>query len=200
MAGKPVHLEIPAKNTSRAQEFYKDLFGWEFQAMEGPVEYHMARISDDAGSAVFPSDTRAIRVYFDVDDINAGASSLKELGGKADHPQPFPAWAGSSPELIRKGIRSDSGKRTRRRRWPRPGSNKAGSDRPGVAGAEQAREVAFALLSCGIELLCHELVVDRALDVPENADRGRTRRATREPAERERRARLGMVCVVHQKL
>ena len=36
MAGKPVHLEIPAKNTSRAQEFYKDFFGWEFQAMEGP--------------------------------------------------------------------------------------------------------------------------------------------------------------------
>jgi uncharacterized protein len=90
VAGKPVHLEIPAEDTSRAQEFYKNLFGWEFQAMEGPFEYHMARISDDAGSAVFPSDTGAIRVYFDVDDINAGASRLKELGGKADDPQPVP--------------------------------------------------------------------------------------------------------------
>ena len=90
MAGKPVHLEIPAENTSRAQEFYKGLFGWEFQAMEGPVEYHMARISEDAGSAVLPSDTGAIRVYFDVDDINAGAARLKELGGKADDPQPVP--------------------------------------------------------------------------------------------------------------
>ena len=91
MAGKPVHLEIPADDTSRAQEFYKGLFGWEFQAMEGPVEYHMARISEDAGSAVLPSDTGAIRVYFDVDDINAGASRLKELGGKADDPQPVPS-------------------------------------------------------------------------------------------------------------
>ena len=61
MAGKPVHLEIPAENTSRAQEFYKNLFDWEFQAMEGPVEYHMTRISEDAGSAVIPSDTGAIR-------------------------------------------------------------------------------------------------------------------------------------------
>jgi hypothetical protein len=90
LAGKPVHLEIPAEDTSRAQEFYKSLFGWEFQAMEGPFEYHMARITEDAGSAVFPSDTGAIRVYFDVDDINAGASRLKELGGKADAPQPVP--------------------------------------------------------------------------------------------------------------
>ncbi len=83
MAGKPVHLEIPAENTSRAQEFYKNMFGWEFQAMEGPFEYHMARISEDAGSAVFPSDTGAIRVYFDVDDIKAGAARLNELGAPA---------------------------------------------------------------------------------------------------------------------
>ena len=81
MAGKPVHLEIPAQDTSRAQEFYKGIFGWQFQAMEGPFEYHMAQVAEDAGSAVFPGDTGAIRVYFDVDDIN---------GGKADEPQPVP--------------------------------------------------------------------------------------------------------------
>src|SRR4051794_9607308 len=40
LAGKPVHLEIPAADTSRAQDFYKNLFGWEFRSMEGPVEYH----------------------------------------------------------------------------------------------------------------------------------------------------------------
>jgi len=90
MAGKPVHFEIPAKDTSRAQEFYGNLFGWQFQAMEGPAEYHMTRLSEDTGGAVFPGDSGAIRVYFDVDDIKAGVARLKELGGSADDPQPVP--------------------------------------------------------------------------------------------------------------
>jgi predicted enzyme related to lactoylglutathione lyase len=90
MAGQPVHFEIPAKDTSRAQEFYNGMFGWEFQDMEGPQEYHMLRLSENTGGAVFPGDTGAIRVYFDVDDINAAASRVKELGGKADDPQPVP--------------------------------------------------------------------------------------------------------------
>jgi len=73
MAGNPVHFEIAAQDTSRAQKFYKDMFGWEFQPFEGPMEYNMARISDTSGAAVFPGDPGAIRVYFDVDDINDGA-------------------------------------------------------------------------------------------------------------------------------
>ena len=36
MAGKPVHFEVPAKDTSRAREFYSNLFGWQFESMEGP--------------------------------------------------------------------------------------------------------------------------------------------------------------------
>jgi predicted enzyme related to lactoylglutathione lyase len=87
---KPVHIEIPASDTSRAQDFYKGMFGWQFQGFEGPVEYHMTQFSEDTGGAIFPGDTGAIRVYFDVDDINAGAARLKELGGKADDPQPVP--------------------------------------------------------------------------------------------------------------
>jgi predicted enzyme related to lactoylglutathione lyase len=38
MAGKPVHFEVPAKDTSRAREFYSNLFGWKFDSMEGPTE------------------------------------------------------------------------------------------------------------------------------------------------------------------
>ena len=90
MAGKPVHFEIPAKDTSRAQEFYKNLFGWQFQGMEGPTEYHMTRLSDVSGGAVFPGDTGAIRVYFDVDDINAGAAKVTDLGGEANEARPVP--------------------------------------------------------------------------------------------------------------
>ena len=90
MAGKPVHFEIPAGDTSRAREFYSNLFGWQFESMEGPAEYHMTRIGEDAGAAVFPADPGAVRVYFDVDDINAGVARVRELGGNADDPQPVP--------------------------------------------------------------------------------------------------------------
>ena len=62
MAGKPVHFEVPAKDTSRAREFYSNLFGWQFESMEGPVEYHMTRLSEDSGGAVFPGDPGAIRI------------------------------------------------------------------------------------------------------------------------------------------
>jgi predicted enzyme related to lactoylglutathione lyase len=33
---------------------------------------------------------RGPRVYFDVDDINAGAARVKELGGQAGDPMPVP--------------------------------------------------------------------------------------------------------------
>jgi predicted enzyme related to lactoylglutathione lyase len=90
MAGKLVHFEVPASDTSRAQDFYKKTFGWQFESMEGPVEYHMTRLEETMGGAVFPGDPGAIRVYFDVDDINAGVAAVKENGGSADDPQPVP--------------------------------------------------------------------------------------------------------------
>ena len=33
---------------------------------------------------------RGPRVYFDVDEINAGAAPVRELGGEADEPRPVP--------------------------------------------------------------------------------------------------------------
>jgi predicted enzyme related to lactoylglutathione lyase len=102
MAGKLVHFEVPASDTSRAQEFYEKTFGWQFESMEGPVEYHMTQLGEQMGGAVFSGDTGAIRVYFDVDDINAGVATVKENGGSADDPQPVPGmgWfaAGSDTE------------------------------------------------------------------------------------------------------
>jgi uncharacterized protein len=90
MAGKLVHFEVPAKDTGRAQDFYKSMFGWQFQAMEGPVEYHMTQLEETMGGGIFPGDPGAIVVYFDVDDIKDGVSRVKELGGKADDPEPVP--------------------------------------------------------------------------------------------------------------
>ena len=92
MAGQMVHLEIPAGDTAKAREFWGGLFGWEFQAYEGsPSEYHMTRFSESSGGAIMAADgTPGPRVYFDVDDINAGVSRVNELGGEAGDAMPVP--------------------------------------------------------------------------------------------------------------
>ena len=93
MAGAPVHIEIPAKDTSKAREFWGGLFGWQFQELPGPVEYHMTQITDKAGGAIYNNpegNTDGLRVYFDVDDINAGVARVRELGGEPNEPQAVP--------------------------------------------------------------------------------------------------------------
>ena len=93
MAGQMVHLEIPAGDTEKARAFWGGLFGWEFQAFEGsPTEYHMTRLSETTGGAIMAAEgsERGPRVYFDIDDINAGVASVKELGGEANDAMPVP--------------------------------------------------------------------------------------------------------------
>jgi predicted enzyme related to lactoylglutathione lyase len=93
MAGKPVHVEIPAADTEKASAFWCGLFGWELQGFEdAPSPYLMTRFSEDTGGAIFEAegDARGLRVYFDVDDIGAGASRVRELGGEAGGAMPVP--------------------------------------------------------------------------------------------------------------
>lgn len=93
MAGQMVHLEIGADDTGKAREFWGSLFGWEFQAYPGaPTEYHMTQFAESQGGAIYGADGTkgAPRVYFDVDDINAGRARVNELGGDAGDAMPVP--------------------------------------------------------------------------------------------------------------
>jgi predicted enzyme related to lactoylglutathione lyase len=92
MPGKIVHFEIPADDTAKGREFWGSLFGWQFQSFPGPFEYHMTQMGDQAGLAITNMEPgkRGTRAYFDVDDINAGAARVRELGGEADEPQAVP--------------------------------------------------------------------------------------------------------------
>jgi hypothetical protein len=93
MAGQMVHLEIPAGDTTKAREFWGSLFGWEFQEFPGsPTEYHMTQFSEGTGGAIYAADgdKRGTRVYFDVDDVNAGSKRVHELGGEAGDAMPVP--------------------------------------------------------------------------------------------------------------
>ncbi len=92
MPGKIVHLEIPADDTEQAQAFWGSLFGWKFQSFPGPSEYHMTEISKGTGGAITNMEPgkRGTRPYFEVDDINAGAARVRELGGEAGEGMPVP--------------------------------------------------------------------------------------------------------------
>ena len=92
MPGQLVHLEIPTDDNPSGREFWGSLFGWQFDAFPGPVEYHVARISDQTGAAITSMEPgkRGMRAYFDVDDIKAGTARVKELGGEAGERMPVP--------------------------------------------------------------------------------------------------------------
>jgi predicted enzyme related to lactoylglutathione lyase len=92
MAGEIVHIEIPADDTGKGREFWGGLFGWKFEAYPGPFEYHMTKISDQTGGAITNMEPgkQGTRTYFAVDDINAGAARVKELGGEAGDAMPVP--------------------------------------------------------------------------------------------------------------
>jgi predicted enzyme related to lactoylglutathione lyase len=73
MPGHVVHVEIPADDTAKGREFWGSLFGWNFGAITN-----------------MEPGKRGARIYFDVEEINAGAARVKELGGEADEPRPVP--------------------------------------------------------------------------------------------------------------
>jgi len=92
MPGEIVHIEIPADDTGQSREFWGGLFGWTFESFPGPSEYHMTRISEQTGGAITNMEPgkKGTRAYFGVDDINAGAARVKELGGTASDAMPVP--------------------------------------------------------------------------------------------------------------
>jgi hypothetical protein len=90
MPGQPVNVEIPADDTAQAREFYGSLFGWQFEASQGLFEYDTSRVSDHSSVAITNMEPgkRGIRVYFDVDDIDASTARVKGLD------RGLPGWRG----------------------------------------------------------------------------------------------------------
>jgi predicted enzyme related to lactoylglutathione lyase len=87
-----VHFEIPAQDTGRAKNFWGSLFGYEFQTMEGPIEYHMFQTGENEGGAVYPQQEgeTGLITYFLVDDIDAARQKIQELGGTSEDKAPVP--------------------------------------------------------------------------------------------------------------
>lgn len=86
-AGKVVWFNLPAEDTNRAREFYGRLFGWSFEPLDGPVEYHVA---NEGGGGIEHSERKGLLVYFGTDDIDASVARVRELGGASGEPEAIP--------------------------------------------------------------------------------------------------------------
>jgi predicted enzyme related to lactoylglutathione lyase len=92
MAGEIVHYEIGASDVDRAQAFWSGLFGWQFGPGMPEMDYRMAQINETQGAALFPAEKPQgyPNVYHAVDDIDASAARVRELGGEAADKMPVP--------------------------------------------------------------------------------------------------------------
>jgi uncharacterized protein len=86
MPGGPSHFELGVPDAARAKAFYGPLLGWEFEATRD----HDAWIETDGvrGGVHDRDDARTIVVYFEVADIEAAVSRVRELGGEAADLEP----------------------------------------------------------------------------------------------------------------
>ena len=86
-------VELMTTDRSAAVKFYKDLFGWETE--EYPMEstqYTVVKVGDEAvgGIMKMPAEVQGVppmwSVYVTVDDVDATAAKVQELGGKLLRP------------------------------------------------------------------------------------------------------------------
>ena len=99
-----IHFEIQAEDMDRAEKFYRDVFGWDFQKWDGPFEYVLVMTGKESEPGIngglmprkgpAPQDGAPLNAYscvIEVEDIDeAGAAILKAGGTEALAKQKIP--------------------------------------------------------------------------------------------------------------
>jgi len=95
--------ELRSRDTQKARDFFSKLFGWRYERLEGPMDYFMVFTNDDPGPDQMQNIAGSIMdmnhpqwgeapshwgYYIDVEDVDATAARVEQLGGKLLHP-PF---------------------------------------------------------------------------------------------------------------
>jgi predicted enzyme related to lactoylglutathione lyase len=83
------HIEFPADDAARAQRFYGELFGWQFQTIPGFEDYFMFSTGsiERAGGAIGlrgQSTGDKLRIYVTVDSLDETLAKVEPLGGKVN--------------------------------------------------------------------------------------------------------------------
>jgi uncharacterized protein len=81
MSGEPTHIEIGVPDTERAQRFYGELLGWEFDETDKG-----ARVRTGGIPAGLHRDERGpeLLVFYSVPDLDRAVRRIVELGGAVD--------------------------------------------------------------------------------------------------------------------
>ncbi len=88
--GEINHIEFPADDTDRAKAFYGAVAGWEFGEMDGFPDYYMFRTSEGYGGAIGKRNTstgNSLRIYIEVDSIDAALAASDRTGGTTKEPK-----------------------------------------------------------------------------------------------------------------
>jgi uncharacterized protein len=79
--------ELASTDVDASGEFYRELFGWQTEPMEGPTPYLIIKTSDGRMNGgirpAMENEPSYWLVYFGADDIDARLASAGELGGTA---------------------------------------------------------------------------------------------------------------------
>ena len=90
--GRVVHFEIHASDLDRAERFYRDVFGWDVQKFDGPIDYRLLNTGPKSETGIDGAlverrggEGDAVIAYVctvDVDDIAATEQKVKDAGGE----------------------------------------------------------------------------------------------------------------------
>lgn len=82
-----VHFEIPADDPQRAIKFYKNVFGWEIDDWEGPLDYWLVKTGENyemvINGAIMPRESGdVVKNIISVDSYEESAQKIEYEGGK----------------------------------------------------------------------------------------------------------------------
>ncbi len=82
-------FELMTTDVASAKNFYSDLFGWKMEDMSmGDMDYTVVKVGEDGQGGIMQTPPQAEGtppnwgVYVTVDDVDATAGKVEELGGK----------------------------------------------------------------------------------------------------------------------
>ena len=82
-----VHFEIVGSDSAKTQQFYSELFDWTIEA-DNPMDYGMVNPESDRGigggiiGVEEEDDRTGVKIYIEVDDLQAYLDKAEALGGK----------------------------------------------------------------------------------------------------------------------